>query len=105
MPCMILKLLELRSFSSRPDSNKALRQTKSKSIVLLGLACVFLRFCALAGDADHCSICGKVFGLTVYTSMDHVTHEKVFLCYACATCPDECYICGLPAVVNPVKLP
>jgi hypothetical protein len=57
-----------------------------------------------AADSDHCFTCGKALGLTVYTTIDHVTHEKVFLCYQCATSPDECYICGLPAVANPVKL-
>jgi hypothetical protein len=36
--------------------------------------------------------------------MDHVTHGTVFMCYACAVCPDECYICGLPVVANPLKL-
>jgi hypothetical protein len=74
-------------------------------VVLLGLACALLRFCAVAADVDHCGVCGKAFGLTIFTTMDHVTHEKVFLCYNCAVFPDECYICGLPAVVNPDKLP
>jgi len=67
------------------------------------LAC----FCSTlsAADSDHCFTCGKTLGLTVYTTIDHVTHEKVFLCYQCETSPDECYICGLPAITNPVKLP
>jgi hypothetical protein len=90
---------------SSPHSQAALWQPKSKSLVLLGLVCALLRFCAFAADPDHCSVCGKGLGPTIYTAIDHVTHEKVFLCYACATYPDECYICGLPAVVNPVTLP
>ena len=68
------------------------------------LACLTLPWTLRAVDSEHCFTCGKPLGLTVYSVIDHVTHEKVFLCYSCAVSPDECYICGLPAVVNPVKL-
>src|ERR1041385_4639508 len=86
-------------------SREALQQARSKPLGLLAFACAWMCVCAFGADADHCGICGKAFGPTIYTTTDHVTHEKVFLCYACAVFPDECYICGLPAVLNPVKLP
>jgi hypothetical protein len=101
---MISRLLAHRLFASAPGAPEALRQPTSTRLVMLGLACVLFCLRAVAADPDHCGICGKSLGPTIYRTMDHVTHEKVFMCYACATCPDECYICGLPAVVNPVKL-
>jgi hypothetical protein len=69
------------------------------------LVCICSCWTLRAADSEHCFTCGKPFGLTLYTIIDHVTHEKVFLCYQCATSPDECYICGLPAGGKPVKLP
>jgi Protein DA1 len=58
-------------------------------------------------DADHCAICGSAFGpgQMIYMPTDKVTHEKVFICHACASCPDECYICGLPVRANFIRLP
>src|SRR4051812_34901446 len=98
---MILRLLAHRSVSwpASPHSSPVTRHP-----CLIALACALFCFCAVAADPDHCGICGKGLGPTIYRTMDHVTHEKVFMCYACAVCPDECYICGLPAVLNSVKL-
>ena len=101
----IFRLLAPRRFSLGSRLHGTLRQPKSNKLVLLGLVCALLRFCALAVDLDHCGVCGKTFGTVIFTTMDHVTHEKLLLCYDCGMFPDECYICGLPAVVNPVKLP
>jgi hypothetical protein len=50
-----------------------------------------------AVDPTHCGVCNQPLGATVYTMLDKVTHEKVLLCHDCATWPDECYVCGLPA--------
>jgi hypothetical protein len=57
-------------------------------------------------DADHCAICGSAFGpgKTMYTLTDKVAHEKVFICPACASCPDECYVCGLPVKAKYIRL-
>lgn len=55
-------------------------------------------------EADHCAVCGAAIGDTLYTVVDKVTHTKVFLCRSCATCPDECYICGLPVKANYLRL-
>jgi len=57
-------------------------------------------------DTDHCSVCGAAigYGSAVYTATDKVAHKKVFLCYSCAICPDECYICGLPVRANYIAL-
>ena len=63
-------------------------------LALLAYACC--RLPLPGGDSDHCGVCGKPLGPTIYTVTDKVTHRKVFLCYDCATCPNECYICGLP---------
>ncbi len=73
---------------------------------------VFLVACAessappgIAAEPERCSICSKPFGTTLYTTTDKVTHEKLFLCYECASCPDECFVCGLPVRANFTKLP
>jgi hypothetical protein len=57
-------------------------------------------------DADHCDVCGSAFAYvsTYYTGTDKVTHKKVFLCYACASCTNECYICSLPVKTNYIAL-
>ena len=60
---------------------------------------------ARGSDPNHCGVCGKPFGLTIYTVTDKLKHEKVFLCYECATCPDECYLCGVPVNAEATKLP
>jgi hypothetical protein len=75
----------------------------ARPLWLLAYACSSVL--VIAADPDHCGVCGKPFGATVYTVTDKVTREKVFLCYECARCPDECYICGLPAKTDPTKLP
>lgn len=67
-------------------------------ILLFGLA-------AGGADATHCGICGQPLGSTVFTLLDKVTHEKVLLCQDCAIWPDECYICGLPARKDAIRLP
>jgi hypothetical protein len=77
--------------------------------LLLTLALVVAGLCwrapAGAADANHCGICGRLLGTTIYTFTDKVTREKVFACYECAICPDECYICGLPVPAEATKLP
>ena len=83
------------------DSRLGLR-TLAGFLILLAYACCCLPL--LGADPDHCGVCGKPFGSAIYTVVDKVTHEKVFLCYDCATCPDECYICGLPVRANYTKL-
>jgi hypothetical protein len=60
---------------------------------------------AKASDPYHCAVCGQSLGNTVYTALDKVTNEKVFICYDCCICPDECYVCGLPVRANCLKLP
>ena len=71
------------------------------AVVVLVLCCA----AAFAADPTHCGVCNQPLGVTVYTSMDKVTHEKVLLCHDCATWPDECYICGLPARTDATHLP
>jgi len=71
------------------------RWTAWTLIIVAVLVC-----CLPAGAAQdplRCGLCGKPFGTVYYPVIDKVKHEKVFLCYDCAICPDECYICGLPA--------
>jgi hypothetical protein len=70
--------------------------------ILLGVMLVFTP--AGGADSDHCAICGKPFGNTIYTVTDKVTHRKLMVCYDCAICPDECYICGLPVRENITRL-
>ena len=66
---------------------------------------VLLAFLTRAwAEADHCAICGAAINDTLYTVIDKVTHTRVFLCRACASCPDECYICGLPVRANYLRL-
>ena len=59
---------------------------------------------SMAADADRCAICDKLLVKTIYTVHDKVTHSKLFICYDCAICSDECYICGLPVRANPTRL-
>jgi hypothetical protein len=73
--------------------------------VLLVLACTCFCLAVAAADPEHCAICGKRLQETVYGITDKSTHEKLFVCYWCAICPDECYICGLPVPSHPLKLP
>jgi hypothetical protein len=68
------------------------------------LAFIVLVFPAIGRDKNLCDVCAQPLGYTIYTTTDKVTHEKVFLCYECAICPDECYICGLPVRANGTKL-
>jgi hypothetical protein len=72
-------------------------------IFVLAYACCLLGI--RGADANHCAICSTPFGLTIYTVMDKVKHEKLFVCYDCAICPDECYLCGLPVRADGTKLP
>jgi len=59
----------------------------------------------MGAEPERCGICGKPFGSTIYTVTDKVTHGKVFICYDCASCPDDCYICSRPVRANYTKLP
>jgi hypothetical protein len=70
------------------------------------LSLLLCRVTSAWADPDHCAICGSVFSYpaTIYTTTDKVTHDKVFLCYTCASCPNECYICGLPVRANYLTL-
>ena len=99
----MIRLLALWQFPSLWHSRAAYANSKAR--VLLAIPFALFCFCALAADPDHCGICGKALGAAIYTTTDRVTHAKVFMCSACARYPDECYICGLPAVLDPTKLP
>ena len=70
------------------------------------LVVALLSTTARGAEPDHCAVCGRLFGFneTVYTILDKVTHQKVFICPECAVCPDECYICGLPVRAHYIKL-
>lgn len=59
---------------------------------------------SVRADADHCSICGVLFGDTIYTMTDKVTHKKCEVCHDCSLWPDDCYLCGLPVRKNFTKL-
>ena len=59
----------------------------------------------LLADADHCAICGALFGARVYTVQDEVTQEKVQICQDCTKLSTTCFICGLPAKTNLTALP
>ena len=111
MAAMIAKNApELRPFCPRPRAvtGELLLNNQmplgSPAAWLFILACAWCALLAIGAEADHCGVCGKAFGATLYTVTDKVMHKKVFLCYECASCPDECYICGLPAKINPTKL-
>jgi hypothetical protein len=56
-------------------------------------------------DADHCAVCGRLFGTRVYTVQDSVTEEKKQVCQDCATLSTVCFICGLPVKTNYTALP
>jgi hypothetical protein len=75
---------------------------KIRVILSIFLLLVSLR---LRADPNRCEICGGRFGDTIYTKTDSITHEKKYMCYACASWPDDCYICGLPARQNSLELP
>jgi hypothetical protein len=60
---------------------------------------------ARSASSDSCAVCNKRLGYSVYTVLDKVAHEKVFICPDCCLCPDECYVCGLPVKVDYLKLP
>src|SRR6476469_3289367 len=55
--------------------------------------------------AAQCATCGNTLGEVFYTVTDKVTGEVKMICYTCATWPNICSICGLPARNNPLELP
>jgi hypothetical protein len=59
-----------------------------------------------AADASVCFVCAKTFAptVTIYTSMDSVTGEKVFVCGECVKTPD-CHLCGVPSGNQAMLLP
>jgi len=59
---------------------------------------------SLHAEAERCDVCGAELTDVVYTATDQVTHQKVKLCPTCARWPDVCFICGLPARKDSVKL-
>ncbi len=69
-------------------------------LLLFAAACRLV----IGAEPDRCGVCGKPFGDTIYTVIDKAARTKVFLCYDCASCADECYICGLPVRANYTKL-
>lgn len=79
---------------------------RSKSVARLScvLAYVCAGWLAMGAEPERCEICGKAFGSVLYTVTDKVTHGKVFICYECTSCPDDCYICGLPVRAQYTKL-
>jgi len=93
-----------RSVEKRFALNSRLRW-KSLGGLLCLLAYAYCCSPVIGADPNHCYVCGKLLGPAVYTVTDKMTHEKVFVCYECATCPDECYICGLPVRANVTRLP
>src|SRR4029077_795589 len=73
--------------------------------LVVGLVAIAIFFQSAKGaDRDHCAICGKLFGDTIYTVVDKIAIEKLRRLSECAYCPDECYICGLPVRENPTRL-
>jgi hypothetical protein len=50
-------------------------------VFLLAYACSCLL--VIGADPDHCGICGKRLGDSIYTGTDKATHGKVFMCYDC----------------------
>jgi hypothetical protein len=68
------------------------------------LISIVLGLPVMGRDKSVCDVCGQPLGYTIYTTTDKVTHQKVFLCYECAICPDECYICGLPVRAHGTNL-
>jgi hypothetical protein len=105
MAMMTSMSVDRRFGSIRQTPGTVLRQLKQLAGFLLVLVCTFSSWSVRAVDPERCRICGKSFGATQYSTTDKVTREKLLICYQCAVCPNECYICGLPVVANPVKLP
>jgi len=77
---------------------------------IMGLG--FLLILALSSSAPvnaetpkSCELCGKPFVGRFYHTLDRVTHAKVFLCDTCLSNSDNCFMCGLPAIIDPLKLP
>jgi hypothetical protein len=58
----------------------------------------------LHAESDRCAACGGTLGDAIYTVVDQVTQERKEICHSCATWPDRCFICGLPARKNSTRL-
>lgn len=83
------------------DCRKRLKSVGS-CLFLLAYACS--SWLVIGSDLERCGVCSQRFANTIYTVIDKVTREKVFLCYDCVRCSDECCICGLPVRADYTKL-
>jgi len=76
------------------------------SLCSLGIATIFLWIApSVCVAGDHCEICKKEILETIYLKEDKVAHTKYFICSACITLPDVCYLCGKPVLKDFTKLP
>lgn len=81
------------------------RKIQFAAAVVAFLAALWVPCPLLAGESDHCAVCGGPLGDWVYTYTDKVTGEKVQVCSACAKLPDTCFMCGLPVAKEITRLP
>ncbi len=97
-------ILQSRSALLRRTALRRPLMQLTQVLLVVACTCFWLAVSVSAADPEHCAICGKRLQETVYKITDKSTHEKLFVCYACAICPDERYICGLPVPSSPLKL-
>lgn len=51
-----------------------------------------------------CELCGNLFTGAIYSDIDEVTKEKMWMCHSCAGFVNDCFACGLPVPPDSMEL-
>jgi hypothetical protein len=65
----------------------------------------FIGTCKRLKRQSPANFAAKPFVGRFYHTLDRVTHAKVFLCVHMPLQLGQLFLCGLPAIIDPLKLP
>src|SRR6185295_10751148 len=68
------------------------------------LCVVFALMAVVSRAAENCAACGQPLGVKFYNTADRVLETKVHICLKCGDSGERCFMCGVPATKNPVRL-